>query len=71
METFIIDRFEGDMAVLEGDGGVMRDIPRRELPPEARPGDVLRYEKGVFRADEAATGKRRAEIERQMRDLFE
>lgn len=71
MEAFIIDRFEGNMAVLEDAGGAMRDIPRGNLPPDARPGDVLRYENGTFRIDAQATGKRRAEIEKQMRDLFD
>ena len=71
METYIIDRFEGETAVLEGTGGGMRDIPRGELPPDARPGDVLRYENGAFRIDARATGERRADIEQRMRDLFD
>ena len=39
---YIIDRFEdGDLAVLETDEGTMVDVPRAQVPPEAKEGDVL------------------------------
>lgn len=37
---YIIDRFEGDIAVVEADE-TMLDIPRSQLPAEAQEGDVL------------------------------
>lgn len=38
----VIDRFEGDLAVvLVGDEEYRLDVPRRFLPPGAREGDVL------------------------------
>ncbi len=40
---WVIDRFEGDVAVLVEDGtGAAREAPRRSLPKGARAGDVLR-----------------------------
>lgn len=36
-----IDRFEEDFALLECEDGGMLQIPRSELPPEAREGDRL------------------------------
>ena len=36
MQYAIIDRFEGDMAVLEMPDGAMRDLPRAALPYGAR-----------------------------------
>ena len=38
---FIIDRHEGDLAVVEVDGRSLLDVPRRLLPHAARPDDVL------------------------------
>src|SRR2546426_5051934 len=38
---FIIDRHEGDLAVVEVDGGSLLDVPRWLLPHAARPDDVL------------------------------
>ena len=37
----IIDRFEGDFAVIEIDGGMI-SIPRSELPAGAKEGNTLR-----------------------------
>jgi hypothetical protein len=39
-----IDRFEGPdkaLAVLAYDDGATREVPRAQLPPDAKPGDVL------------------------------
>src|SRR3989442_1325332 len=38
---FIIDRHEGDLAVVEVDGRSLLDVPRWPLPHAARPDDVL------------------------------
>src|SRR5207253_2387548 len=38
---FIIDRHEGDLAVVEVDGRSLLDVPRWLLPHAARPDDVL------------------------------
>jgi len=39
---FTIDRFEdNDLVVLETDDGVSVNVPRAQLPPEAKEGDVL------------------------------
>ncbi len=38
----VIDRFEGDRAVLEI-AGALTDVPRDLLPEGAREGDVLRF----------------------------
>src|SRR2546428_12631902 len=38
---FIVDRHEGDLAVVEVDGGSTLDVPRWLLPPAGRPDDVL------------------------------
>ena len=70
MNTYIIDRFEGDTAVLEREDGAMRDLPAACLPAGAKQGDVLREQGGVFTVDSAATAARRENIRRKMRGLF-
>ncbi|PYO13317.1 MAG: DUF3006 domain-containing protein [Gemmatimonadetes bacterium] len=69
---FIIDRHEGDLAVVEVDGGPVLDLPRWLLPHAARPDDVLAVsvELGTDRAvvtivrDVVATERARAEARR-------
>ncbi len=65
---FIVDRHEGDLAVVEVDGGSTLDVPRWLLPHAARPDDVLlvSVEQGTDRTvvtivrDVAATERARA-----------
>ena len=54
----IVDRFEGDWAVLELDGQVF-NVPRLLLPAEAREGDALRLSLEV---DPSSTQDRREKI---------
>ena len=60
----IIDRFEGDFAVIETDNGMI-DIPRSELPTGAKEGDVLRL---VIDTD--GTESRKERIDGMMARLF-
>ena len=60
----IIDRFEGDKAVLEVDTGHVV-IPISNLPKGAKEGDVLRL---IIDADETKNRKQR--IEGMMNKLF-
>ena len=60
----IIDRFEGEFAVVETNDGVV-NIPRIDLPADTREGDVL-----VFGVDKSGTAARKKSIERRMNKLF-
>ena len=53
----IVDRVEGDVVVVEQEGGGTLDLPRWLLPPGVREGDVI-----LARAGEAE-GKWRVEME--------
>lgn len=46
MEKYTLDRFEGNQAVilLRRDESIQSDIPRDELPIEAKEGDILNIE---------------------------
>ncbi len=62
--SWIIDRFEEDIAVLEeaGKPGTF-SLPRLELPPEAKEGDALSKDAaGNYIIDADETGRRRARI---------
>jgi hypothetical protein len=71
MERGIIDRFEGDIAVIEF-GSRTRDVPRSLLPLDAKVGDsILIRDTGDILVDSAATADRKKQIQELMDDLFE
>jgi len=51
----IIDRFEGDYAVVEFTGRRMVEIHKRELPPGLKEGDAIRTINGAYVIDERET----------------
>ena len=63
---YIIDRFEGDFAVIELADGSRADMPRKLVPAAAKEGDTLRIE-----VDEEETKRREERIGRLMDSLFE
>ncbi|MBP3379350.1 MAG: DUF3006 domain-containing protein [Ruminococcus sp.] len=65
----IIDRFEGDIAVVETDEG-FRDIPRSQLPAEAEEGDVLASCDGCYVVDKEAAERRRSSAASRMKRLM-
>lgn len=56
---YIIDRFEGDTAVIEHDGDFLQ-IPRAALPAEAGEGAVLKQTALGWQRDAQAEAARRA-----------
>lgn len=64
----IIDRFEGNLAVLETDDG-MKNIERSLLPENAAEGDVLVYD-GSWTVDTAATEQRRERTRKRLKRLL-
>lgn len=65
----IIDRFEGDIAVLETDMGMV-NTDRAALPKEACEGDVLVMENGAYTVDKEATLARREAVKNKFRNLL-
>ena len=60
----IIDRFDGDYAVVETGKGLV-NIPRSDIPDKAREGDVL-----LLEIDESGTNARNERIEDKAKKLF-
>lgn len=58
MHTLIIDRFEGEWAILEWEPGHTFLFPRALLPPEGREGDALVVSTSIDR-DETIRRKKR------------
>ena len=60
----VIDRFEGEFAVVELSGGAFVNLPR-VLVPEAKEGDVIHIS-----IDAAERSRREQAVEELMNDLF-
>ena len=61
----IVDRFEGDFAVVELENGQMIDCPKILLPNNAKEGSII-----TIMVDEAATNEKLQEITERMNSLF-
>lgn len=67
----IIDRFEGEYAVCEEEGGTFQKIPKVFLPAGSREGDCLvSLPDGRWQVDRAATAQRRKKIQELLGDLY-
>jgi hypothetical protein len=66
----IIDRFEGDIAVVEIDGEML-DFPKIIFPPTAVAGDVVVINGDNVKILKEETEKLRKEIEDLMNDVWE
>ena len=70
MSKGIIDRFEGDYAVVEIEG-VMKPIRRTDIPEDAREGDVLTCVKNRWQVDHATTAKLKLEVRKLAEEVWE
>ncbi|HOJ35435.1 MAG: DUF3006 domain-containing protein [Clostridiales bacterium] len=68
---YIIDRFEGSIAVIEDDDGKMIEVNRSLLPKNAKEGSVLiKNDDGSFSVDEKMTAERRRKLKAMQDALF-
>ncbi|MFJ8262738.1 DUF3006 domain-containing protein [Rummeliibacillus sp. NPDC094406] len=70
MQRGIIDRFEGDLAVIEFDDGI-KDIHKSLLPKQATVGDMLVFNGDQISIDYEGKNKLAKEIEDLANELFE
>jgi len=70
MKTGIIDRFEGQYALVEI-AGTIRSISRRRLPEEAQEGDVIVLQGRKWIVDQAATRERQKYLAELAENLWE
>lgn len=70
-DTYIIDRIEGEMVVIEVNGDKMQDISKNDIIGSFKEGDVLIKEKdGKYKVDDIATQQRREQIQKKFKALF-
>lgn len=63
----IVDRFEGDRAVIEYEGTTF-NVPRSLLPPEVKEGDVITF---TISVDQTITQERRQQGKKQIKNFFD
>ena len=63
----IVDRFEGDWAVVEFEGGTF-NIPKALFPQQVREGDVVKI---TIIVDEEVTKDRKKRVEKLADEFFE
>lgn len=61
----IIDRFEGDFAVVEISKTQFANLPKSLVPIQAKEGDVINIE-----VDRTETERRKEEIDKMMKDIW-
>lgn len=61
----IVDRFEGNIAVIELENGQMIDCPKALLPANAKEGSIIN-----ITVDENATNAKLKEVTERMNKLF-
>ena len=66
----ILDRFEGDYAVIEIDGE-LTDVERYLVDTSVKEGDVLVVKEGIYYKDHEATEKRKQYISHKFKDMWE
>ena len=68
MKKFIVDRIEGDKAVLECENGDMVNLELKALPKE---GDVINFQENSYFLNSDETKARKEKIKNLMNSLFE
>lgn len=66
----VLDRYEGDFAVIEQDG-VMKSVPKKLLEPNIPEGSVIIEKNGKYVLDNDKTTARRKKIAELQNSLFE
>lgn len=66
----IIDRFEGGFAVCETETKEFINIPKEDIPSEAKEGDVVVQNEHGYQIDTQETDDRKNRINKKLRNLF-
>jgi hypothetical protein len=66
----IVDRFEGDIAVVEIEGKT-HDFPKSLFPSEVKPGDIVVVDEEHIHIDKKQTEERKKDINKLMDELWE
>lgn len=67
---FVIDRFEGEFAVLEDENGGFQNIKKSLLPQNAKESDCVIFKDSKYTISKEKTESLKQEIDELMEDLF-
>lgn len=67
----VIDRIEGEIAVVELEGRIMKNIYLSVLPEGVKEGDIIIFINNKWHYDEKESNNRRLELQRKMDRMFE
>ena len=67
----IIDRLEGEYAVVEMDNRIMKNIKIEMLPQGVKEGTAIKYVKGEWQIDRERSENLKSELDELAKDLFE
>ncbi len=67
----IIDRFEGEYAVVEMDDRIMKNIKIEILPQGIKEGTAIKFVNGEWQIDQERTENLKSEIDDLAKNLFE
>ena len=67
---YVVDRFEGEFAILEKSDGTLIEIPKGNIPKGVVEGDVLIKFNNIYIVDKEETDKLKREINELMDKLF-
>lgn len=70
MKQFVVDRIEGDKAVLQCENGEMAVFELRSLPKNIREGDILNFEGGSCYLNAEETERRSQKLRAMMERLL-
>ena len=71
IEKYILDRVEGNYAILENENGSMIEISIDNIDGNFREGDILIKEGDKFTVSELLTKERKDKINNMMNDMWE
>ena len=71
MKKFIVDRIEGDKAVLECENGNMVNLELKALPKNIKEGDVIYFQDNFYFLYSDKKKARKEKIKNLMNSLFE
>ncbi|WP_068785013.1 DUF3006 domain-containing protein [Paenibacillus phocaensis] len=66
----IVEGFEGEVCILESDGHT-RSIPRSQVDPSVKPGDVVEWDGGKWVPNRQETERRTRHIRALMEEVWE
>ena len=70
MKKFIVDRIEGDKAVLECENGDMVNLELKALPKSIKEGDVINFHENSYFLNSDETKARKEKIKNLMNSLL-